>query len=186
VLAAAALAQAGVLFLTFVMGLSWSGWSYAVALLQALLLLGIFVVLANRRSWLSALVPVLSAVMSVGLFVLFVKVESDAACTADMHQATKQIMPLPGTHARFEGEVENGCIARFTVPTSAADSVLPHYRREFIRQDWEISAADTDVLVATKNGVVMSVEVPDGEPGIEGEGNLVVIVVGETPGSRGR
>ncbi len=196
VLVMAALAQGGVLFLTFVMGLMWDGWTYAVALLQASLLLGAVLRLASRRSWLALAVPLLSAALSLGLFLFFDKVESDAACTSDMREATAQVRPLPGTHVTFNGEVENGCIARFSVPASDADSVLPHYRREFTRHGWEITAEEADAgcvtedgtpcppstgIGATKGGIRMGVEVPEGEPGSEGEGSsLVLIEVGHT------
>lgn len=174
VLVLAALAQAAVLFFTLVAGLSWGGWSHAAALLQALLLFGVLLVLTARRSWLTPLVPVISVVISLVLFLFFVRVESDAACTSEIRETTAQVRPLPGTRVTLNGEVESGCIARFTVPTSRTDSVLPHYRREFTRHGWKITAEERDALVAIKDGIVMNVEVPEGEPGI---GSLVIILV---------
>jgi len=165
-----ALAQAGVLLLTFVMGLMWVGWTWAAALLQAVLLGGVLLVLVTRRSWLALAVPLISAAISVGLFLFFVNVEADAACTSEVREAAAQVKPLPGTTVTFDGEVEVGCIARFTVPASKTASVIPHYRREFTRHGWEIAAEESDELVATKDRIRMIVMVPGGA-----EGGLVVI-----------
>lgn len=174
VLVLTGLAQGAVLFLTFVAGLQWDGWTYSAALLQAVLLGGVLLALVSRRSWLALAVPLISAAISLRLLLLFVEVEEDAACTSDMREATAQVEPLPGTNATFDGEVVNGCIARFTVPASKTDSVIPHYRREFARNGWEITAEESDELVATRDRIVMNVSVP------EGEGGLVIVRVDHT------
>lgn len=170
----AVLAQGGVLFLTFVAGLQWGGWTYLAAVLQAALAGALAAVLASRRRWLALAVPLTSAALSMALYAFFVEVESAAACTRDIREATGQLTPLPGNRASFHGEPANGCIARFTVPASTTESVYTNYRREFTENGWEITTRDSGPLQATKNGIDMNVEVA------EGEGGLVVMEVYHT------
>lgn len=170
----AVLTQAGVLFLTFAAGLQWGGWTYVAAVLQAALAGALVAVLASRRRWLALAVPLTSAALSIALYAFFVEVETAAACTQDIREATGQLAPPPGTRPRFHGEPANGCIARFTVPASATESVYTHYRREFAGNGWELATRDSGPLQATKNGIDMNVEV------VEGEGGLVVMEVYHT------
>jgi hypothetical protein len=162
------------LFLTFVAGLQWGGWTYLAAVLQAALLSALVAVVASRRGWLALAVPLTSAALSMALYAFFVEVETAAACTQDIREATGQLTPLPGNRPSFHGEPANGCIARFTVPASATDSVYAHYRRELTRNDWDITTSESGPFQATKNGIDMNVEVD------EGEGGLVIMEVHHT------
>ena len=170
----AVLTQGGVFFLTFVAGLQWGGWTYPAAVLQAALAGALVAVLASRRGWLALTVPLTSTALSMALYAFFVEVESAAACTKDIREAAGQLTPLSGTRPSFHGEPANGCIARFTVPTSATETVYTHYRREFTGNDWEIITRDPGPLQATKNGIDINLEVA------EGEGGLVVMEVYHT------
>ncbi len=65
----ACLAQAFVLFFTFVMGLGWGGLTYLAALLQAVLAFGLIARLATGGRRTVVLVPVLSAALTAVLAV---------------------------------------------------------------------------------------------------------------------
>ena len=174
VLVLAVLVQGGVLFLTFVMGLQWGGWTYLAALSQAFLLGVLVVVLALRRRWLAPAVPLLSAALSAGLLTVFVTVEGVTACTPEMREATAQLTPPLGAEVSFTGEPGVGCVARFTVPASKTGTVLAHYRREFTRHGCEITAAEPGGLLATRGQLVLNVSA------LDMEGGLVVMVVNQT------
>ena len=78
--AVALVAQAGVLFLTFVMGFGFPGPLWVVALIQAAAALGLVAGLAHRTSWAMVFaVPVVSSAATVGL--LWASAPSRSAAT---------------------------------------------------------------------------------------------------------
>lgn len=71
VLVLAVAMQLVVLYVTFVMGLVWSGWGYHAAVGQTVVALVVIVWLGRRRPALVALVvPFVSALLSYGLWVV--------------------------------------------------------------------------------------------------------------------
>lgn len=164
--------QGLVLVMTVLMGLQWGGWTYLVALAQAVVLTIVAVALAVRWRWVAILVPLVSGALSAGLFAVGYTTETAAACSQEELAAVETLEHLPGTAVTFQGEVVNGCIARFSTDVPPAE-VIAHYREQFTQDQWVITVEDATVVVAESKGIVVNVEAP------EGEGGLVIIGVAD-------
>jgi hypothetical protein len=66
--ALAGAAQAFVAFVTMLLGLGWGGWTYPVAVVQAMAFVPLLWRARQRHYGLLLLLPVVSAALSVGLF----------------------------------------------------------------------------------------------------------------------
>ena len=149
------LAQGAVLFLTFVAGLQWDGWTYAAALLQALLLGGVLTVLGSRRSWLILAVPLTSAAISLGLLLLFVEAEDDAACNDREMAAVAGLRSPSGEPLKFVGTYD-GCSA--SVPTEqVTEQATKGFAATLRAHGWTVDNPDGGRM-AHKGRVVIFVE----------------------------
>ena len=177
-------AQAFVLFSTFVMGLGWAGPTYVAALVQAGLAFLLIARLAQRRRRAVVLVPLLSAALTAGLVVAGTAYARAAACDDDVLAAARQLAPLPGTTAGFEGHEVEGCLASTRTDLSA-QAVLEHYEGELTRLGWRLTPERTQSAIGTaaeRDGLSIVVDVDPAADGTEEEQETAVVVrLFETP-----
>lgn len=165
--------QVVVLLATFLAGLGWGGVTYVAALLQAGAAFVLIAWIAGRRR-LVVLVPVLSAALSVGLFVVGYAYEVSTGCSGDEKAAVGELAPPPGTTVEFRGEYVEGCLARTDMALSDED-IVEHYEAEFARLGWQETPGQLEAVhgtAAVKDGVQLTVEIDDAEGGEAGGGML--------------
>jgi hypothetical protein len=133
----AILAQLVLLFYFLVMGLGWGGFWYLANLGQAMVVLGIAVVLLGKRPlWVLPLPAV-----SLLLMLAFQTVDPSTRttdCTDVELSAVAELPPPQGTPPLdFQSEPANGCITRFT-STLSGEQLINHYRRTAEQAGWSV------------------------------------------------
>ena len=148
----ALLAQAGVVCLTFVMGLFFPGILWVVALIQAGAAIGLVAWGAPRPfGAVALLVPVVSAGATFGLLAAANTVA--VACDDRVLDAFEQLTPPDGASLElFVGGETQDCMAEVRGPVSSA-KVFAHYRKEFERQGWRIIRERGGLLWAERDGM---------------------------------
>lgn len=161
-------AQCVVTFVTFVLGLVWGGWSYALANVLALLALGGIVLgassLKRRRVLLALLaVPVVSAVVTGVLYAAGTAMEEAAACNNPERAAVTALRSPSDETLTFDGSYEGECIARPSY-VGPPDAEYRHYVTQLKADGWRIVEEDPPrSALATKDGMRVSVDVAPGE-----------------------
>ena len=173
----ACVAQAFVLFFTFVMGLGWGGLTYLAAVLQAAIAFGLIARLATGRRRTVLLVPLLSAALTAALAVAGQAHGRATACSDEERAAAGQLAAPPGADISFEGEYIEGCVARarMRLPKQA---ILEHYRAELARDGWQETPGRHEATVGTaaeKDGLQLVVDINSPE---EGGAQTLEVVVG--------
>lgn len=174
----ACVAQALVLFATFVMGLGWGGLTYLAALVQAGLAFGLIGWLAAQRRTVVVLVPVASAALTAGLAFAGQAHGRATACSDQALAAAQQLSPPPGTTVEFEGQYGEGCVARVGMRLSSQE-VLEHYQAEFARLGWQETPGRHDATIGTaavKDGIHMLVDINAGE---QSGAQMIEVLVGD-------
>lgn len=157
----ALVAQAGVLFLTLVMGLVSPGIVWVLALTQAAASIGLLVWLAPRPHGAMALaVPVVSLGATVGLFAMSNTVA--VACNDRVVAAFEELPPPDGaSFTMFVGGETQDCMAEIHGPVDNSE-VFAHYRKEFQRHGWRITREYTGFLWAERDGMYINLYDPEG------------------------
>jgi hypothetical protein len=153
--AVALVAQAGVQFLTFVMGLGFPGPLWVVALIQAAAALGLVAWLAHRTSWAMVFaVPVVSSAATVGL--LWASSTVAVGCNDRVLTAFEQLPPPAGaSFEMFVGGETQDCMAQIHGPVRGAE-VFTHYREEFQQHGWRITREEQGFLWAERVGMYIN------------------------------
>jgi hypothetical protein len=149
-------AQAGVLFVTFVLGMlgvfiAEDAWF--VALAQAAAGLGFVGWLAARRRGPAMLVPVVSFALTVGLAAVSYTVA--VACSDRALSAFEELAPPPGVSVELFVSPSQGCMAETTPARTEGIDVAGHYRSEFRKQGWRVD--EDEGLWAERDGVYVNV-----------------------------
>ena len=154
-------AQAGVLFLTFVMGLGFPGPLWVVALIQAAAALGLVAWLAHRTSWAMVFaVPVVSSAATVGL--LWASSTVAVGCNDRVLTAFEQLPPPQGaSFEMFVGGETQDCMAQIRGPVRGAE-VFTHYREEFKQHGWRITREEQGFLWAERDGMYINLYAAEG------------------------
>lgn len=140
VVAAVAL-QLLVLFLTLVMGLGWGGWSHVLAMLQALLALGLIAVLVARRRWAVLAVPLVSGALSAGLAALGVATAALTECSGAEETALAELSTPAGQPLEPDGRMEFGCYAEFGTDLSLVE-LQARYGSRLREEGWHVEVLD--------------------------------------------
>ena len=164
----ATVVQCGVVFMTFVLGLVWGGWTYALANVVALLGLGAILVLGARTSRSRPLlallaVPVASALVTGVLYAAGTALEEAASCSPSEISAVERLRSPSGDPLTFEGSFDGECIARpdFVGPVPVE---YRHYLEQLKGDGWRVLENDVpELALVTKDGIRVSVEVVPGE-----------------------
>jgi hypothetical protein len=145
---AAVAAQAGILFVTLMMGLGWGGILWILALAQAAAGLVLVGWLAVRRHGPALLaVPVVSLALTLGGGELSNSVS--VACDDRVLEAFEQVPPPTGVPVEPFVSPSQGCMAETPPRPRGGESLDPyrsnvwadvftHYRREFTNHGWRI------------------------------------------------
>ncbi len=165
----AVLGQLFVAWLTVVLGLGWSGWTYVAAVAQVLAAFGVIAWLLVRRRRLVVLVPVASALLTAGLFALGTALAGATGCSDRERALANELDPPPGVVVDLHGRMGGECEARFSTDLGD-DEVVAHYRAQFDEHGWAIlprEAGGADAGIAgQKDGIVVEVVLWP-EPGVE-------------------
>jgi hypothetical protein len=168
-LLAAVTAQAGILFVTFMMGLGWGGVLWIAALAQAAAGI-VFLAWLDARGYGPALlaVPVVSLALMLGLAAA--SNTGAVACSDRALAAFEQLPPPPGVSVEtFVGF--DGCMAETSRVQQAEDlayrsepgaEVYAHYRSEFKKHGWRIVSDGGGGLRAERNDVYIHMHNADG------------------------
>lgn len=178
VAALAFVAQGVVVLGTFVMGLGWGGPTYYAALLQVLLAFGVIGWLVSRRRRIAALVPLVSAGLTVLLLLAGQEHAGATACGPRVQAVAEGLAAPPGANAELTGGMD-GCYARFETDLSVAE-VGQHYRAVFDRHGWEPEAHTDGAAGGTKDGIRATVYA---EPLPGGQANVAIEFFEVPPGS---
>lgn len=171
--AIALLVQLVVIWFTVTMGLGWGGWTYIAAVLQSLAGITIILWLMRQRPVLSLAVPGVSALLTAGLLLLGTTLAKVTECSPAERAAVAELAAPPGASIVLQGELSNGCIARFNTSLSASE-LTAHYEREFAAHGWQLRPGEiSEEVVATRNGIVMRIDHVDDHEG------LVIVIVDE-------
>jgi hypothetical protein len=163
-------AQAGILFVTLVMGLLGSFVAdnpWFVALAQAAVGLGFVGWLAGRRHGPAMLVvPVVSFALTLGLAAVSNTVAF--ACSDRALAALEQLPRPPGVSSETFVSPSQGCMVEMTSERGQGAEVFDHYHRQFKEQGWRIDYEEG--LWAERNDVYIDMY------GAEEEGRVYFIV----------
>jgi hypothetical protein len=168
----AGLAQLMVLAATFFMGLGWGGPTWVAGLVQAGAGVVLVVRLGGRRSWWVVAVPVLSALLTVGLVMVAEQYAAATECSDQETQAFARLRPPVGLDMELEGDMNNGCMARGYTRTPP-ETVVTHYAEQLRENGWSIRTGQGRYLEADLDGLRIVVEA------VPAEGGLVLISVFE-------
>lgn len=144
-------AQVGVLFMTFVMGLGFGGAPWAVAMAQAAVAMGVVVWGASRkRAWTPA-VPVVSLALTFGLHAVSNTIAF--GCSDRVLAAFEHLPPPEGaTFEMFVGGETQDCMAEVRGQVTGPE-VFAHYRNEFKNQGWSITRDSQGILRGARDGM---------------------------------
>lgn len=157
------LVQGVVAYVTFVLGLVWGGWTYALANLVTVgafvaLLLGVRASSTGRLLRLLA-IPVACAAATTGLYALGTTLEKAAACDDRAQEAVAGLRDPAGGPVTFEGSYEGECLARpdYVGPRSVE---YRHYVDQLQADGWRVVEEDApSYALLTRRDVRVSIEV---------------------------
>jgi hypothetical protein len=161
----AVVAQFLVLGATFFMGLGWGGPTWLAGLAQAAVGIVVVGLLGTRRSWWVVAVPVVSALLTVGLVTAAERLEAGSACSEQERAAFAQFSQPGDLEMELEGSMSNGCTAHGYTDTAPAD-VVAHFAEELSENGWDIQDRQSNSIIAERDSLMITVETAPQEGGM--------------------
>lgn len=155
-----------VLLWTFMMGLNWTGWDFNAAVGQAIAGLVLVVLVGRWRPALALVVPLISAVLTIGLVNAHIAHLNEGhnfrACTATEETVLHDLTPPEEVLTDLRGN-NDSCSAMITTSRSA-DEVLAQYDMVFADHGWEKVPTELTLgTAAARDGWRVDVDATPGE-----------------------